>query len=122
MVETRNWHAWRDQSSNGQPCVRVHGECDLPGAGYGVELQRHGSEEGDARDTAGELVLDLIVRPPATARDQPGSIAPADYVLEETTGQATGVTILQSGREVARLAIETGPPPGVRAGATARGA
>jgi hypothetical protein len=118
MVETRNWHAWRDRSSDGQPCVRVHGECVLPGAGYGVELQRHGSEAGDAGATSGELVLDLVVRPPATDRGQPGRVAPADYVLEEATGRVTGVTIRQHGREVARLPVEAAPPAGVRAGAT----
>ena len=117
MVETRSWRAWRDRSSDGQPCVRVHGECVLPGAGYGVELQRHGSEAGDAGATSGELVLDLVVRPPATDRGQPGRVAPADYVLEETTGQVTGVTVLERGREVARLAVEPGPPAEVRAGA-----
>jgi hypothetical protein len=116
MMETRNWHAWRDVSTDGQPCVRVHGECVVPGAGYGIELQRHGSEEGDASSTSGELVLDLVVRPPAADRGQPGTTVPAHYVLEETSGTITGVASLESGREIARLNVEEHAPKEVQLG------
>ncbi len=114
QLHTRNWHAWHDQSTDGQPCVRVHGEVVVPSAGYGIELQRHGSERADAGSTGGELVLNLIVREPAADRGQPETVVPAHYVLEETTGPVTGVTILHQGREIARLNIETAPPQGVQ--------
>jgi len=113
-VQTRNWRAWRDQSTDGQPCVRVHGECVVPGAGYGIELQRHGSERADAGSSGGELVLDLIVREPSADRGQPETVVPAHYVMEETTGPVTGVTITFRGRQIASLTIDNAPPEGVQ--------
>jgi len=108
-VQAHAWRAWRDTSTDGQPCVRVHGDLSLPDAGAAVELQRHGSAEGDAQHTAGELILDLVPRPAATDRDTGPRQASADYVLEETTGQVTSVKILQDGHEVAALTVEPGP-------------
>src|SRR3712207_7443935 len=78
-----NWHAWRDVSTDGQPCVRVHGECVLPGAGYGIELQRHGSEEGDASSTSGELVLDLVDRKSTRLNSSHANISYAVFCLKK---------------------------------------
>jgi hypothetical protein len=114
QLHTRNWHAWHDTSTDGQPCVRVHGEVVVPSAGYGIELQRHGSERADAGSTSGDLVLRLVVREPTASRPSPETVVPAHYVLEETTGQVTGVTILDQGREIARLSIEDSSPAGVQ--------
>jgi hypothetical protein len=120
-MQTRNWHAWRDQSTDGQPCVRVHGECVVPGAGYGIELQRHGSERADAGSSSGELVLDLIVREPSADRGQPETVVPAHYVMEETTGPVSGVTITFRGRQIAALGIEDSAPEGVQPAQEAMG-
>ncbi|HET7771901.1 MAG TPA: hypothetical protein VFN74_24215 [Chloroflexota bacterium] len=107
-METRNWRAWRDTSTDGEPCVRVEGLCVTAGPGYGVELQRHGAEQGDAGGGSGELVLDLIVRPPRDDRGGETVEMTANYVFEERAGQVSSVLIRQGGRRIAQLEIEGG--------------
>jgi len=121
-LETRNWRAWRDTSTDGEPCVRVEGECLTPAPGYGVELQRHGSEQGEAGGGTGELVLDLIVRPPRDDRGGEPVEMMANYVFEERAGQVSSVLVRQGGRRIAELQIEenaagSSARPGVGAGA-----
>ena len=111
-METRNWRAWRDTSTDGEPCVRVEGQCVTAGPGYGVELQRHGSEQGDAGGGSGELVLDLIVRPPRDDRGGETVEMMANYVFEERSGQVSSVLIRQGGRRIAQLEIEGGAAGG----------
>jgi hypothetical protein len=123
-LETRNWRAWRDTSTDGESCVRVEGLCMTPGPGYGVELQRHGSEQGDAGGGAGELVLDLIVRRPREDKGGEPVEMMANYVFEERGGQVSSVLVRQGGRQIAQLEVEEGraetsarPGVGVSAGA-----
>ena len=104
-METRNWRAWRDTSTDGEPCVRVEGVCLTPTPGYGVELQRHGSEQGDADGGTGELVLDLIVRPPREDRGGEAVEMTANYVFEERAGQVSRVLVRQGGRRITQLDV-----------------
>ena len=108
-METRNWRAWRDTSTDGEPCVRVEGLCITPSPGYGVELQRHGSEQGAADGGTGELVLDLIVRPPRDDRGGETVEMAANYVFEERAGEVTRILVRQGGRRIAELEVEDRP-------------
>lgn len=80
--------------------------CMTPSPGYGIELQRHGSEQGDASGGADELVLHLIVRPPRDDRGGEAVEMAANYVFEEGAGEVRRVVVRQGGREIARLDVE----------------
>lgn len=111
-METQNWRAWRDTSTDGEACVRVDGQCLTPSPGYGIELQRHGSAQGAAGNANGasggtdELVLDLIVRPPRDERGGDTVVMAANYVFEEGAGEVRRVVVRQGGREIARMDVE----------------
>jgi hypothetical protein len=107
MPQTRNWSAWRDdEQPNGTSKIHVHGECVFPTAGYGAELQLHEPRGNDAQ----ELILDLIVRPPADEPAPAETVAPADYVMEERDATYHTVSVLQPDGARVTLSIQAEPP------------